>query len=155
MPLKSQKSGRSSNSPFVKKMTIYQKQRTVLTAIRKSVISVQEDKDIDNAYFDKSLLELDVNTDDFVDETGKTIRWRRTLDPQEPKHYSSICNNKGERKLSDIEAEAYFTQFSEDLYERLEARRRAVSNWKRLKIVIVILKMCNGRLEEKKVEKEE
>lgn len=36
---------------------------------------------------------------------------------------------------------------SKDLYERLEARRRAISNWKRLKIVIVILKMCNGRIE--------
>ena len=32
----------------------------------------------------------------------------------------------------------------------MESRKRAIANWKRLRIVIVILKMCNGRLEEKK-----
>ena len=53
-----------------------------------------------------------------------------------------------------METEAYFTQLEEELYERLESRKRAIANWKRLKIVIVILKMCNGRLEEK-VELEE
>ena len=88
-----------------------------------------------------------------MDENGRTIRWRRTFEPQEPS-YTRDCCKKGERILSEIETEAYFTQLEEELYERLESRRRAISNWKRLKIVIVILKMCNGRLEEKKEELE-
>jgi len=62
--------------------------------------------------------------------------------------YKKGClGTKGERLVSDIEAEASLTQLNEDLHERLEARRRAISNWKRLKIVIVILKMCNGRMD--------
>jgi len=40
------------------------------------------------------------------------------------------------------------TQINEELYERLEARRKAISNWKRLKIVIVILKMSGGRVDD-------
>ena len=84
-----------------------------------------------------------------MDEAGRTIRWRRTFEPEEPKYYPAYCG-KGERILSDVETEAYFTQLEEELYERLESRKRAIANWKRLKIVIVILKMCNGRLEEKK-----
>ena len=50
--------------------------------------------------------------------------------------------------MSDLESEAKLTLLNEDLHERLEARHRAISNWKRLKIVIVILKMCNGRFDE-------
>ena len=88
-----------------------------------------------------------------MDESGRTIRWRRTFEPEEPSYNRVLCG-KGERILSDVETEAYFTQLEEELYERLESRQRAIANWKRLKIVIVILKMCNGRLEEK-VELEE
>lgn len=40
------------------------------------------------------------------------------------------------------------TRINEDLNERLMARSRAISNWKRLKIVIVILKMSGGRVDE-------
>ena len=35
---------------------------------------------------------------------------------------------------------------SEELYEMLEARNRAISNWKRLKIVIAILRLANGKM---------
>ena len=97
---------------------------------------------------DSQILELEQNTDDFVDENGKTIRWRRTFDWQDPT-YQRLCCGKGERILSEVETEAYFTQVEEELYERLASRQRAIANWKRLRIVIVILKMCNGRLEEK------
>ena len=102
---------------------------------------------------DSSILEFNENTDDFMDETGKTIRWRRTFEIQEAVYEKTWCR-KGERILNEIETESYLTQLEEDIFDRLEARRRAISNWKRLKIVIVILKMCNGRLEEKEMQKE-
>jgi hypothetical protein len=94
-----------------------------------------------------TLMGLDDNTDDFMDENGRTIRYRRIIDPDPVSFKKGLCGAKGERIISDIEAEANLTQLNDDLHERLEIRSRAISNWKRLKIVIVILKMCNGRMD--------
>ena len=97
-------------------------------------------------------------TDDFIDEQGKTIRYRRIIEPEsEVKYAKGCCWRKGERILSEIEAEAQLTQINEELSERLSQRARAISSWKRLKIVIVILKLCNGRIDKEnaEVEKEE
>ena len=96
-----------------------------------------------------SIEEVNENTDDFMHEDGRTIRWRRIYEESEPE-YKRECYGwrKGERIHTDIESEKFLENMNEDLYERLEARRRAISNWKRLKIVIVILKMCNGRIDE-------
>ena len=56
-----------------------------------------------------------------MDESGRTIRWRRTFEPEEPSYQKALCG-KGERILSEVETEAYFTQLEEELYERLESR---------------------------------
>lgn len=52
-----------------------------------------------------------------------------------------------------MEAVEEINRLNEDLNERLKARSRAISNWKRLKIVIVILKMTGGRVDESAAEK--
>lgn len=44
----------------------------------------------------------------------------------------------------------------EDLHERLETRKRAIENWKRLKIVMAILRMCNENFDgTKKIKKDQ
>ena len=99
-------------------------------------------------------MNIDEGTDDFLDEKGRTIRWERVFDQAENEKNERKCCKPGERILTgkeamdDVEGEATLNQLNEDLYERLESRRRAISNWKRLKIVIVILKMSNGRMQE-------
>ena len=37
--------------------------------------------------------------------------------------------------------------FNEALYVKLEKRRRAIANWRRLKVVLAILKICGNRME--------
>ena len=96
-----------------------------------------------------SILELEErDPDGFVDELGRTIRWERAFNGQEAQYQKIGCGRKGERILSDIEAVEALQQLNEDMYDRLEARRRALANWSRLKIVIVILKMTGGRVYE-------
>ena len=102
---------------------------------------------------DESILDVDNNYTDFLDENGRFIRWSRVYEKLEHKYKKTICGTKMERIVPDIEAEAALGLFNEDLYERLDARRRAISNWKRLKIVIVILKMCNGHFHEQSIVK--
>ena len=63
-------------------------------------------------------------------------------------YQKGFCGGRGDRIVSDLEAVEVITRFNEDLNERLSARSRAISNWKRLKIVIVILKMTGGRVDE-------
>ena len=88
-------------------------------------------------------------TDDFLDESGKVIRWARVLDPRDPVFGSCCCSccGNGQRILSDIEAEAALSQNNEELFERLDAYDRAIANWKKLQIVIVILRLCHGRID--------
>ena len=38
--------------------------------------------------------------------------------------------------------------YNEKLSKKLERRRKAISNWRRLKIVLAILSLCDNRLEE-------
>lgn len=52
-----------------------------------------------------SILELDQgDTDAFLDDQGRTIRWQRVFDEQEAQHKQMSCGRKGERILSDVEA---------------------------------------------------
>lgn len=39
--------------------------------------------------------------------------------------------------------------FQNQLYDELEVRQRAIANWKRLRIVIVLLQVCGGRVDKK------
>lgn len=51
-----------------------------------------------------NIMDLDgVDTDGFVDEQGKNIRWTRIFDTSDPT-YEKKCVGKGERLLSDVEA---------------------------------------------------
>ena len=77
----------------------------------------------------ENILNLDgVDTDGFVDEQGRNIRWTRFFDQSDPT-YEKKCVGKGERLLSNLEAEKSMKMINKDLYERLEARKRAISNW--------------------------
>ena len=40
------------------------------------------------------------------------------------------------------------TKFNEQLYENLEASKRAIANWKKLRILIVMLKICGGHFDQ-------
>ena len=126
-------------NPFVRKMTLQKKKSMIFSAINQ--VKMQGNNKID-----AEILQMEEQTDDWIDEKGRTIRWRRIVDLQVAMYKKRCCGN-GERDYSGYEAEQMMTALSEDLYERLEARRRAISNWKRLKIVIVILKMCNGKID--------
>ena len=54
----------SNNNSFVKKMTIYQRQKTIFKAISQAAKSFNEDED--NDYVDVKILNMDKNTDDFL-----------------------------------------------------------------------------------------
>ena len=137
----------SKQPTFMKKKTVTQKKSMMFRAITQA-------KEGKQAQVQPDILDLDVFTDDFVDENGKTIRWRRMIEPEtDVKYLKYCCCRRGERLLSEIEAEATLTQINEELSERLDQRARAMSNWKRLKIVIVILKLCNGRIDRESEEK--
>ena len=88
-------------------------------------------------------------TDDILDESGKVIRWARVLETRDPVFGSSCCTccNNGQRIMSDIEAEAALCQVNDELFERLDAYDRAIANWKKLQIVIVVLRLCHGRID--------
>ena len=49
--------------------------------------------------------------------------------------------------LNDYLAVKKMEVFNERLHDTLELRRRAINNWKRLKVVLAILKICGGRME--------
>ena len=83
-----------------------------------------------------------------VDGQGNTIRWQRMPMVHDANFGKGKCLKRGERIYTDQEAVDLISQLNEELYERLEARRKAISNWKRLKIVIVILKMSGGRVDD-------
>ena len=110
----------------------------------KAISAVSLSKELHPSYAE--LHEEDM--DGFMDETGKTIRWQRMSEAADPVYAKGKCFGRGERIYSDTEAVELVNQINEDLYEKLEARRKAISNWKRLKIVIVILKMSGGRVDE-------
>ena len=37
-------------------------------------------------------------------------------------------------------------RFQDQLYDELEIRQRAIANWKRLRIIIVLMQVCGGNL---------
>ena len=77
------------------------------------------------------------------------IRWKRILEhSSNPQYTKGRCGQAGERILNDVEAVEKINQWNDDLYVKLRSRQKAISNWKRLKIVIVILKMTGGRVDE-------
>lgn len=49
--------------------------------------------------------------------------------------------------MSEIEEEAALQQINNELFERLERYNRAIANWKKLQIVIVVLRLCHGRVD--------
>lgn len=59
-----------------------------------------------------------------MDESGKTIRWRRIydFDQKEAEFNRTFCGLRGERVLTEIEEEAALSQFNDDLFEKLKAR---------------------------------
>lgn len=134
------------NVPFVRKKTSVEKKKAFFEAIK-----MQTTNDV----VDPQLLAVNNNNDDRFDEQGRIIRWKRILEYGEQEEHHTRCCRQGERVVSDVEADAYLESFNEELYERLMVRKKAISNWKRLKIVIVILRMCNGKMNEDEKEKEE
>jgi len=67
----------SSNNPtFVKKKTLHQRKSIIFGAIQKS--NKPKSNDEVNPFI---LMGMKDNTDDFVDENGRTIRYCRIIDP--------------------------------------------------------------------------
>ena len=94
-----------------------QRKMSVIQAIKKVQNQTIEQRD-------QSILELDDNTDDLVDESGKTIRWRRIveIDQKEAVYKRTFCGTRGERILTELEEEAALSQFNDELFEKLKAR---------------------------------
>lgn len=134
--------------PFVRKKTINEKKKALFDAIK-----MQNKEHV----VDAGLLAINDNTDDRFDEQGRIIRWKRVIEPDEEQaeRRNRCSNRRQERQVNDLQADAFLEGFNEELYERLENRRRAISNWKRLKIVIVVLRMCNGKMNEMEQEENE
>ena len=87
--------------------------------------------------------------EDFINNSARKIIWRRISEISSgPIYTKGRCCGYNERPLTDLECVEEINRFNEDLYERLEARKRAIGKWKRLKIVIVILKMTGGRIDD-------
>ena len=61
-------------------MTIFQKQKTIFKALTNSSKLNEDLAEESDDLIDSRMLEIEEATADFLDESGKTIRWRRTID---------------------------------------------------------------------------
>ena len=87
-----------------------------------------------------------------IDQYGRLKRWELSLDaPKQQKEKFRLCDDADEalqRKLHDRVFVHKLELFNEKLFKKLEKRRKAFSNWRRLKIVLTILALCGNRFEE-------
>lgn len=79
------------------------------------------------------------------DSEGKVIRW--LPDPVDTEPTSRFCCGKG--TLSETADHALFLrqneEFQNEMFEKLDTRSRAIANWKKLRILLVLLRVCGGR----------
>ena len=83
------------------------------------------------------------------DERGRIVRWVKSKRALNDEDESTRCCQK--RKISQLSEDLQYVQgldqWTSQLFNSLEVRRRAVANWKRLKIVLVLMKVCGNNLQ--------
>ena len=90
--------------------------------------------------------ETEHNPSMIFDEQGRLKRWE-FIDNGIKAENTKYCGKRN--KLENHEYDALFIEklnnFQSKLHNELEVRRRAIANWKRLRIIIVMLQFCGGR----------
>ena len=86
------------------------------------------------------------------DAQGRLIRWKLEFDDENEdeyeKHLSTCCAPETTEDLDNYIAIQKLEMFSDRLNQRLERRTRAINNWKRLRVLLAILKICGGRFDQ-------
>lgn len=97
----------------------------------------------------------ELSVDDNIVEDGRTLRWRKktqkdkllSTDSEGDKN-TACCAPKKKNANDEVYGDKLIEVNNEKLFNKIETRARAIGNWKRLKILIVILRMCNGNFTE-------
>ena len=77
---------------------------------------------------------------------GQLYRWVKTPTKAEER-FDGCCGSQSNTKIEkDHIFIDKFEAFESRLHDNLEVRRRAISNWKKLRILILMLGLCGGRL---------
>ena len=87
-----------------------------------------------------------------VDENGRVRRWVRdkpNITSDEPR---KCCHNDSNHSLYDLAFVENLEIFEMQLYDNIRMRKRAISNWKKVKVLLVMLKLSGGRFDPTLVE---
>lgn len=79
------------------------------------------------------------------DERGRYKRWRNDSSnvPFKP---NGCCAKEYDMNEKDLIFVNELEQFETNLYDNLEVRKRAIGNWKRLRVLLVMLKLSGGKV---------
>ena len=98
-----------------------------------------------NEYFKNAQQQLDHDPSMVFDNRGRLLRWVKIKN----KRIKEVKNCCGNSKLSENEHNIVFIDkleaFQRQLYNELEVRRRAISNWKFLRTRLLMVKIWSGK----------
>ena len=85
------------------------------------------------------------------DDLNRLIRWKRKFEADEQKEKGfECCPNLEVEHAKNLHDHLFVRKleiFNERLNIKLEKRRKAIANWRRMKVVLAILKLCGNRME--------
>ena len=83
------------------------------------------------------------------DDDGRLLRWDRKHN--RIREVEKSCCNKGMTKHDqDLVFIKKLDAYQNQLYDNLEVRKRAVSNWRRIRVLLVLMKISGGKTLQKK-----
>lgn len=81
---------------------------------------------------------------------GRLKRWVKDESRLQDEWQKHCCGNQNDKHVHDLNFVYKFEAFESAVYDKLTAKKRAISNWQRLRIVLLLLDVCGGRTTETK-----
>jgi len=88
---------------------------------------------------------IEHNPAKIFDEQGRLLRWK--LNPYEVVEVAPSCCGKS--RMTQLDQDLLFNKklenFHNQLYDHLEVSKRAIANWKKIRVLLVLLKLCGNK----------
>ena len=90
-------------------------------------------------------IERTINLAHEYDEIGRYKRWRNETS-NVPFKSNGCCSKQYDLHEKDLIFINELDSFETNLFDNLEVRKRAIGNWKRLRVLLVMMKLSGGKV---------
>ena len=103
-------------------------------------------------HFSKSLKDIETNTAIIEDDQGRRLRWE--FSKEAPPIAEKNCFGCEQQMAKHDYDKLFLVQtqyFTKRLYQNIEVREKAIANWKKLRILLVLFRICGGNQKQQKM----